>query len=90
MSQRSGSIDNGIQKEFKAAPRLYPRNSCFDRGRRIQHDLLMITQPVSTKMSMGKARLTIVMLSSKEENLRQKLQLHDELDQWPRRGKATS
>jgi hypothetical protein len=42
------------------------------------------------KMSMGKARLTIVMLSSKEEKLYQKLQLRDELDQWPRRGKAAS
>jgi zona occludens toxin (predicted ATPase) len=57
MSQRSGRIDNGIQKEFKAAPRLYPHNSCFDRGRRIQHDLLMITQPLSMKMLMGKGKV---------------------------------
>jgi hypothetical protein len=90
MSQRSGRIDNGIQKEFKVAPSLYPHNSCFDRGRRIMHDLLTITQPLLTKMSMGKARLTFVMLSSKEEKLCQKLQLRDELDQWPRRGKAAS
>jgi hypothetical protein len=72
------------------APRLYPRSSYFDQGRTIRHDLLTITQLLSTKMSMGKARLTIVMLSSKEEKLRQKLQLRDELDQWPRRGKAAS
>jgi hypothetical protein len=72
------------------APRLYPRNSCFDRGRRIRHDLLTITQPLLPKMSMGKARLAIVMLSSQEEKLCQKLQLRDELDQWPRRGKAAS
>jgi hypothetical protein len=77
-------------KELKAAPRLYPRSSCFDQGMRIQHDLLTITQPPSTKMSMGKARLTIVMLSLKEEKLCQKLQFCDELDQWPRRGKAPS
>jgi hypothetical protein len=69
---------------------LYPHNSCFDQGRRIQHDLLTITQPLSMKMSMGKARLTTVMPSSKEEKLRQKLQLHDELEQWPRRVKAAS
>jgi hypothetical protein len=75
----SGMINNGIEK-----------SSCFDQGRRIQHDLLMMTQPLSTKMSMGKARLTIVMLSSKEEKLHQKLQLCDELDQWTRRGKAAS
>jgi hypothetical protein len=90
MSQRSGRIDNEILKQFKAAPRLYPRNSCFDRGRRIRHDSLTITQPLSTKMSMGKARLTFVLLSSKEEKLHQKLQLRDEIDQWPRRGKAAS
>jgi hypothetical protein len=72
------------------APRLYPRSSCFDLGRRIRHDLLTITQPLLTKMSMRKARLTIVVLSSKEEKLCQKLQLRDELDQWPRRGKAAS
>jgi hypothetical protein len=41
-------------------------------------------------MSMGKARLTFVMLSSKEEKFHQKPQLRDELDQWPRRDKATS
>jgi predicted type IV restriction endonuclease len=75
---------------FKAAQRLYLRNSCFDRGRRIRHDLLTITQPVLMKMSMGKARLTIVLLCLKEEKLRRKLQLCDELDQWPRRGKAAS
>jgi hypothetical protein len=57
MSQRSGRIDNGIQKEFKETPMLYPRNSCFDRGRRIRHDLLTITPPLSTKMSMGKGKV---------------------------------
>jgi hypothetical protein len=90
MSQRSGRIVNGIQKELKVAPKLYPHNSYWDRGRRIRHDLLTITQPLSTKISMGKARLTIVMLSLNEEKLCQKLQLRDELDQWPRRDTAAS
>jgi hypothetical protein len=57
MSQRSRRIDNVIQKELKAVPKLYPHNSCFDRGRRIRHDLLTITQPLSTKMSMGKGKV---------------------------------
>jgi hypothetical protein len=48
------------------------------------------TQPLAKKISMGKARLTIVMLSSKGEKLHQKMQLHDKLDQWPRRCKAAS
>jgi hypothetical protein len=48
------------------------------------------TQPLAKKMSMGKARLTIVMPSSKGEKLHQKMQLRDELDQWPRRCKAAS
>jgi hypothetical protein len=57
MSQMSGRIDNGIQKELNATPKLYPHNSCFDRGRRIQYDLLTIIQPLLTKMSMGKGKV---------------------------------
>jgi hypothetical protein len=78
----------GFKKSSRQLQRLYPCNSYFDRGR-IRHDLLTTTQPLSTKMSMGKARLTIVLLRSKKEKLHQKLQICDELDQY-RRGKAAS
>jgi hypothetical protein len=62
----------------------------FDRGRKICQDLMMITQPLAKKMSMGKARLMIVMPSSEGEKLCQKMQLCDELDLWLRRCKAAS
>jgi hypothetical protein len=53
-------------------------------------NLMMITQPLTKKMPIREARLTIVMPSSKGKKICQKGQLHYELDQWPRRYKAAS
>jgi hypothetical protein len=53
-------------------------------------NLLTITQALTKKMPIGKARLTIVIPSSKEKKIRQKGQLCYELDQGPRRCKAAS
>jgi hypothetical protein len=49
----------------------------FNRGRKIWHDLMMITQPLIKRMSMGNVKLTIVMQSSKGEKHHQKVHLCD-------------
>jgi hypothetical protein len=53
-------------------------------------NLMTIIQSLTKKMSIGKARLTIVMPSLKGKKICQKGQLCYELDQEPMRCKATS
>jgi hypothetical protein len=52
----------------------------FDRGRGgLWRNLMMITQPLTKKMTIGRARLMIVMPSSKGKKIYQKGQLHSSL-----------
>jgi hypothetical protein len=44
----------------------------FDRERKMWQNLMMITQPLTKKMSIEKARLMIVMPSSKGKKIHQK------------------
>jgi hypothetical protein len=77
-----GSYDQGDIGYLHPCPRLKRQLkmvNChgFDRGRKIWQDLMMITQPLVKRMSMGKAKFMIVMRSLKGEKLRQKVQLCD-------------
>jgi hypothetical protein len=59
-------------------------------GEKMWWNLMTITQPLTKKMPIGKARLTIIMPSLKGKKIHQKGQLYYELDQEPRRCKAAS
>jgi hypothetical protein len=77
-----GSYDQGGIGYLHPCPRLKRQlemvnHHGFDRGRKIWQDLMTITQPLVKRMSMGKAKLMIIMQSSKGEKLHQKMQLGD-------------